>query len=71
MGTGLRLRSAIRFWIASEATLDPAGARLKVAQELMRHANIAPTMDIYTGVLERDKREAVGRVARSFWATAQ
>jgi hypothetical protein len=44
---------------------------LKVEQELMRHANIAATMDIYTRILERDKREAVGRVARSFWATAQ
>jgi len=51
--------------------LDSAGARLKVAQELMRHANIATTMDVYTGVLERDKREAVGRVARSFLGTVQ
>jgi integrase len=44
---------------------------MKVAQELMRHANIATTMDVYTGVLERDKREAVGRVARSFLGTVQ
>jgi site-specific recombinase XerD len=51
--------------------LDPAGARLKVAQELMRHANIATTMDVYAGVMERDKREAVGRVARSFLGTVQ
>jgi integrase len=51
--------------------LDSAGARMKVAQVLMRHANIATTMDVYTGVLERDKREAAGRVARSFLGTVQ
>jgi integrase len=51
--------------------LDSTGARMKVAQELMRHANIATTMDVYTGVLERDKREAVGRVARSFLGRIQ
>jgi len=45
--------------------LDGAGARMKVAQELMRHANIATTMDVYTGALERNKREVVGAVARS------
>jgi integrase len=44
--------------------LDGAGARMKVAQELMRHANIATTMDVYTGALERDKREVAGAVAR-------
>jgi site-specific recombinase XerD len=49
--------------------LDSAGARMKVAQELMRHANITTTMDIYTGAMERDKREAVGRVAKSFLNT--
>jgi integrase len=43
--------------------LDVAGARMKVAQELMRHANISTTMDVYTGVIERDKRETAGRVA--------
>jgi site-specific recombinase XerD len=52
-------------------TLDSTGACMKVAQELMRHANIATTMDVYTGVLERDKREAVGRVVRSFWGRIQ
>ncbi|MBI2819566.1 MAG: site-specific integrase [Acidobacteria bacterium] len=29
--------------------LDVAGARMKVAQELMRHANISTTMDVNTG----------------------
>ena len=43
--------------------LDVAGARMKVAQELMRHSSITTTMDIYTGTVERDKREVAGRVA--------
>ena len=43
--------------------LDVAGARLKVAQELMRHSSITTTMDVYTGTVERDKRETAGRVA--------
>ena len=43
--------------------LDAAGARMKVAQELMRHSSITTTMDVYTGAVERDKREAAGRVA--------
>ena len=40
-----------------------SGARMKVAQELMRHSIITTTMDIYTGTAERDKRETAGRVA--------
>jgi len=44
---------------------------MKVAQELMRHANIITTMDIYTEVMERDKCEAVGRVAKSFLSAVQ
>jgi integrase len=51
--------------------LDGAGARMKVAQELMRHANIATTMDVYTGALERDKREVVGLVAQSLVGSVQ
>jgi len=43
--------------------LDVAGARMKVAQELMRHSSITTTMDVYTGTVERDKRETAGRVA--------
>ena len=38
------------------------GARMK-AQELMRHSSITTTMDVYTGTVERDKRETAGRVA--------
>jgi integrase len=51
--------------------LDSTGARLKVAQELMRHANISTTMDVYTGAMERDKREAASQVARSFLGAVQ
>ena len=51
--------------------LDVAGARMKVAQELMRHANIATTMDVYTGVMERDKREIADRVAKTFLGAPQ
>ncbi|MGH9669962.1 MAG: tyrosine-type recombinase/integrase [Terriglobales bacterium] len=51
--------------------LDAAGARAKVAQELMRHANYTTTMDIYTGALERDKRETASRVARVVLAPLQ
>ncbi|MCH8268697.1 MAG: tyrosine-type recombinase/integrase [Acidobacteria bacterium] len=51
--------------------LDVAGARMKVAQELMRHANIATTMDVYTGVAEREKRETAARVAKSFLGRVQ
>jgi len=43
--------------------LDVARARLKVAQALMRHSSITTTMDVYTGTVERDKRETAGRVA--------
>ena len=51
--------------------LDTAGARMKVAQELMRHANITTTMDVYTGAMERDKREIAGRVARAALSSVQ
>jgi integrase len=51
--------------------LDAAGARVKVAQELMRHANYSTTMDIYTGALERDKRETASRVAQVVLAPLQ
>ncbi|MGH9400708.1 MAG: tyrosine-type recombinase/integrase [Terriglobia bacterium] len=51
--------------------LDIAGARMKVAQELMRHANITTTMDVYTGVMDRDKRETAGRVAAAVLGQSQ
>ena len=51
--------------------LDVAGARMKVAQELMRHSSITITMDIYTGTVERDKRETAGRVATAVLGNVQ
>jgi hypothetical protein len=37
--------------------------RIKVVQELLRHANNKITMDVYTQALSPAKREAQGRVA--------
>jgi integrase len=51
--------------------LDVAGARMKVAQGLMRHASITTTMDVYTGTVERDKRETAGRVATAVLGNVQ
>jgi integrase len=51
--------------------LDVAGARMKVAQELMRHSSITTTMDVYTGTVERDKRETAGRVATAVLGIVQ
>ncbi len=42
--------------------LDETGAPLKVQQELMRHADIRTTMNIYGKVMEKSKREAHGKV---------
>ena len=51
--------------------LDVAGARMKVAQELMRHSSITTTMDVYTGAVDRDKRETAGRVATAVLGNIQ
>jgi integrase len=51
--------------------LDVAGARMKVAQELMRHSSITTAMDVYTGTVERDKRETAGRVATAVLGNVQ
>jgi len=44
--------------------LDETGAPLKVQQELMRHADIRTTMNIYGRAMEKSKREAHGKVVR-------
>ena len=44
--------------------LDETGAPLKVQQELMRHADIRTTMNIYGKAMEKSKREAHGKVVR-------
>jgi integrase len=46
------------------SSLDETGAPLKVQQELMRHADIRTTMNIYGKAMERSKREAHGKVVR-------
>lgn len=51
--------------------LEQMGARMKVAQELLRHADIQTTMNIYTGAMERDKREAANRVAEALLGSLQ
>jgi integrase len=51
--------------------LEQMGARMKVAQELLRHADIQTTMNIYTGAMEKDKREAANRVAEALLGSVQ
>ena len=42
--------------------LEQVGVRIKVAQEMLRHADIQTTMNVYTGAIEGDKREAAQRM---------
>ena len=51
--------------------LEQVGARMKVAQELLRHADIQTTMNVYTGAMEKDKREAANRVAHAVLGKVQ
>jgi len=44
--------------------LNQVGVRMKVAQELLRHADIRTTMNVYTSAMEQDKRKAVELVAQ-------
>lgn len=44
--------------------LHQTGTKLAVQKELLRHADIQTTMNIYTQAVSEDKREAVGRVVR-------
>jgi integrase len=44
--------------------LDETGAPIKVQQELMRHADIRTTMNIYGKAMEKSKREAHSKVVR-------
>jgi integrase len=41
---------------------------MKVQQELMRHANIRPTMNVYGKAMDASKREAHGKVVRMLLA---
>ena len=40
------------------------GAPMKVQQELMRHADIRTTMNVYGKAMDESKREAHGKVVR-------
>ena len=42
--------------------LDETGAPMKVQQELMRHASIQTTMNVYGQAMSSSKREANGKV---------
>jgi len=44
--------------------LDETGAPMKVQQELMRHASISTTMNIYGAAMTNSKREANSKVVR-------
>jgi len=44
--------------------LDETGAPLKVQQELMRHADMRTTMNIYGRAMDKSKREAHGKIVR-------
>ena len=53
-------------WHASRHTyrswLDETGAPMKVQQELMRHASIQTTMNVYGQAMSSSKREANGKI---------
>jgi integrase len=51
-------------WHTFRSLLDETGAPLKVQQELMRHADIRTTKNIYGKAMERSKREAHGKLVR-------
>ena len=48
--------------------LRSLGVDVKVAQELLRHANSRITMDLYTQAVSADKRMASGRQAEMLMA---
>lgn len=47
--------------------LRSLGVDVKVAQELLRHANSRITMDIYTRAVSSEKRDASGRQVAMLW----
>lgn len=49
--------------------LDETGAPMKVQQELMRHADIRTTMNVYGRAMDASKREAHGKVVRMVLAS--
>lgn len=51
--------------------LRSAGTDIKVQQELLRHANIQTTMNIYTQAVSDQKREANSKVVEMVLAGAK
>ena len=51
--------------------LDETGAPMKVQQELMRHASIQTTMNVYGQAMPASKREANGKVVQMVLAPAR
>jgi len=51
--------------------LHESGATLKVQQELLRHADIRTTMNVYTQAVSQDKRDAHAKVVRMVLPIAQ
>lgn len=57
-----RRKSPLDGQVPLPETLKSSGEDIKVVQELMRHANITTTMNVYTKALTPAKREAQRRV---------
>lgn len=49
--------------------LHALGTKPAVQKELLRHADIRTTMNVYTQAMSDDKREAVSKVARTLCQT--
>ncbi len=49
--------------------VDETGAPIKVQQELMRHADIRTTLNVYGKAMDESKRQAHGKVVRVVLAT--
>src|SRR5208283_2009958 len=61
LGTGIGWHT---FRHTYRTLLDETGAPMKVQQELMRHASIRTTMNVYGKAMDESKREAHGKVVR-------
>jgi hypothetical protein len=59
------LRSQVVFSGSYRTLLDETGAPMKVQQELMRHANIQTTMNVYGSAMLESKRTANSKVVRT------
>jgi len=65
-------RHSLRYWTyrlgirsaTHSDSADETGAPMKVQQELMRHADIRTTMNVYGKAMDESKRKAHGKVVR-------